>query len=125
MEAAFCGLYFFVLQNNAVLYVYEPKLSGAYMTYSEQIIQQVQSTANLVIIVKTYVPITGSHKVLKGTCPFHQDTQSSFMVSPEKNIFKCFGCGRDGGPIEFIMAIKSLSREEAIELLANEMGLFR
>jgi DNA primase len=114
---------FFTLENNAVLYVYEPNLSGTDMTYSEQMIEQVQRTANLVTIVKTYVPVTGSHKVLKGTCPFHQDTQNSLMVSPEKNIFKCFGCGREGGPIEFIMAFKSTSKEEAIGFLVNEMGL--
>lgn len=93
------------------------------MLYSEQIIHQVQTTANLVNIVNEYVPIQGSHKVLKGTCPFHSDTQNSFMVSPEKNIFKCFGCGRDGGPIEFIMAMKGASRQDAIGILINEIGL--
>ena len=58
--------------------------------------------------------------MLKGNCPFHTDQNASFMVSGEKNIFKCFGCGKEGGPIEFLMAIQNKSRTHVIESLANK-----
>jgi len=41
------------------------------------------------------------------------------MVSPEKNIFQCFGCGKGGGPVDFVMAIEGKTREEAIQLIAQ------
>ena len=73
--------------------------------------------ANLVSIASKYILLVESRKNLKGRCPFHADQGTSFMLSPEKNIFKCFGCGKDGGPIEFIMYMENKSREEAIEQL--------
>lgn len=72
---------------------------------------------DLVSIVSKYILLAESRKNLKGRCPFHPDQGTSFMLSPEKNIFKCFGCGKDGGPIEFIMYMENKTREEAIEQL--------
>jgi DNA primase len=48
-----------------------------------------------------------SRKILKGNCPFHKDNMISFMVSPEKNTFKCFGCGVEGGPAEFLAIVNN------------------
>jgi DNA primase len=73
--------------------------------------------ADLVSIASKYILLVESRKNLKGRCPFHADQGTSFMLSPEKNIFKCFGCGKDGGPIEFIMYMEGKSREEVIEQL--------
>jgi DNA primase len=77
----------------------------------------IQSKANIVQIITAYVPLTESRLILKGHCPFHPDDMNSFMVSPAKNIFKCFGCGKEGGPIEFIMAIERKNYEEAVKML--------
>jgi DNA primase len=86
---------------------------------SNQIAYQTHKDIDLVKIVTGYVKLQGNHKVLKGACPFHQDSQNSLMVSIEKNIFKCFGCGQEGGPIEFIMAIEGKSRAEATDILSK------
>lgn len=77
---------------------------------------------DLVKIISHFLPLQASRKQLKGKCPFHDDHTTSLMVSPEKNIFKCFGCGKDGGPVEFMMYLKGLSRADAVQTLAERMG---
>jgi len=59
-------------------------------------------------LIATHVRLHEGRKILKGNCPFHNDTASSFMVYPSKEIFKCFGCGLEGGAIEFAKAIKAI-----------------
>ena len=73
--------------------------------------------ADLVRIVSKYVLLEESRRNLKGRCPFHKDQATSLMISPEKNIFQCFGCGKGGGPVEFVMAIEHKTREEAIQMI--------
>jgi DNA primase len=68
-------------------------------------ISTIQNNTNLVKIVSGHVILSQSRNVLKGNCPFHQDISASFMISPAKNIFKCFGCGKEGGPAEFATLI--------------------
>lgn len=65
---------------------------------------------DLVELVATYILLTPSRKTLRGDCPFHADTGGSFMVSAEKQIFKCFGCGKEGGVTEFQSAMAQLAR---------------
>jgi DNA primase len=76
--------------------------------------------ADLVQIISKYILLEESRKHLKGRCPFHKDLATSLMVSPDKNIFQCFGCGKGGGPVEFVMAIENKTREEAIHLIATQ-----
>jgi DNA primase len=66
------------------------------------------TTVNLVNLAATYVTLTESRRSLRGKCPFHIDAAESLLISPEKNIFKCFGCGIEGGPAEFMQAIENL-----------------
>ena len=72
-------------------------------------ISEVSPEPDLVKIVTSYLPLQESRKVLKGTCPFHADNGSSFMVYASRNHFKCFGCGIEGGPEEFLTAIEHYS----------------
>lgn len=76
--------------------------------------------ADLVQIISKYILLQESRKNLKGRCPFHKDLATSLMVSPDKNIFQCFGCGKGGGPVEFVMAIENKTREEAIQLITMQ-----
>lgn len=62
--------------------------------------------ADLVKIISYYLPLQESRKVLKGPCPFHKDTGNSLMVYASRNHFKCFGCGKEGGPKDFMTAIE-------------------
>ena len=61
-------------------------------------------------------------KDLKGRCPFHEDKEASFMVSPGKNLFNCFGCGAGGGPVDFVMRFESVSFRHAVEILRSSPG---
>jgi len=63
---------------------------------------------DFVQLIATYVRLQESKKMLKGNCPFHNDTADSFMVYPSKEIFKCFGCGLEGGAAEFSKAIQAI-----------------
>jgi DNA primase len=63
---------------------------------------------DLVKLAATYITLTEGRRSFRGKCPFHADTAESLLISPEKNIFKCFGCGIEGGPAEFMKAIEKL-----------------
>ena len=89
---------------------------------SEELIQQIQKKANLVNIASKYVLLNHSRKALKGRCPFHKDETTSLMVMIESNVFKCFGCGAEGGPVDFISRIESKTREEVAGKMAAELG---
>ena len=54
---------------------------------------------------------------LVGLCPFHEDTDASFVVTPSKNLWNCFGCNKGGGPIDFVMASQDVSFRHAVELM--------
>jgi DNA primase len=82
----------------------------------------IQSQIDLTRIISKHLKLAEGRRILKASCPFHADNAESFMVSPTKNIFKCFGCGMEGGPIEFIMAIERKTYDEAVATLTTELG---
>jgi DNA primase len=66
------------------------------------------ASSDLVTLAANYITLKESRRTFRGNCPFHQDKTGSLMISPEKNIFKCFGCGKEGGPDEFISGMAAL-----------------
>jgi DNA primase len=74
---------------------------------------------DIVQVISKYILLQESRRHLKGRCPFHNDLTTSMMVYAEKNLFQCFGCGKGGGPVEFLMAIENKTREEAIALITR------
>ncbi|WP_428331240.1 CHC2 zinc finger domain-containing protein [Mucilaginibacter sp.] len=90
---------------------------------ADSIVSKIQANADLVKIISKYLILQEGRRILKGSCPFHTDNSDSFMVSPAKNIYKCFGCGKEGGPIEFIMTLEGKSRDEAVNILAKQFGI--
>ncbi len=74
-------------------------------------------------VVADYVPLTAKGGNLWGLCPFHSEKTPSFSVSPDKHIFHCFGCGKGGGVVRFVMEIENLSFPEAVRKLAARAGL--
>lgn len=91
--------------------------------YSEQIIQEVLSQTDLVSLIQEYLPLKPNGQNFKGLCPFHQEKTPSFVVSPVKQIYHCFGCGAGGNAARFLMQISSIPFPEAIENLAAKAGL--
>ena len=86
-------------------------------------IRQVQDAANIVEIVGEHVSLKRAGKNFLGLCPFHEEKTPSFSVSPSKGIFKCFGCGAGGSVFQFIMRKDRVSFPEAVESLAQRLGI--
>src|SRR5574337_555690 len=66
------------------------------------------------------IALVKSGKDRLGKCPFHEDREASLAVTPEKNLFHCFGCGAAGGPIDWVMRTENISFRHAAELLRRE-----
>jgi len=89
----------------------------------DDVIAAVLSRTNIVEVVSKYVHLTKQGKYLKGLCPFHSEKTPSFTVTPEKQIFYCYGCGKGGEAFKFIMEIEGISFPEAVKLLAEDSGI--
>ncbi|MCA9388534.1 DNA primase [Candidatus Berkelbacteria bacterium] len=90
---------------------------------SEDQIQEVKDRVDLVELVKQYVPLKASGVNHKGACPFHKEKTPSFMVNSERQIYKCFGCNEAGDAISFVQKIEGLNFPEALQLLADRVGI--
>ncbi len=83
-------------------------------------IDKVFDTANIVEVIQDFVQLKKFGANYKGLCPFHQEKTPSFMVSPVKGIFKCFGCSKAGNAVTFVMEHESLGYVDAIKFLARK-----
>ena len=94
------------------------------MAFPEKFIQELIDRSDIVDVVSGYVRLTKrSGANMFGLCPFHSEKTPSFSVSPDKQIYHCFGCGKGGGVISFIMEIENLSYPEAVAFLAKRAGM--
>ncbi|MDX1476746.1 MAG: DNA primase [Saprospiraceae bacterium] len=90
---------------------------------SQRTIQEVFETARVEEVVRDFLNLKPKGSNLTGLCPFHDEKTPSFMVSPTKNIFKCFGCGRGGGAVQFVMEHERYTYPEAIRYLAKKYNI--
>ncbi len=90
---------------------------------SQQSIQQIQSRIDIIDIIGSYVKLKKRGANYLGLCPFHNEKTPSFTVSPVKEIYKCFGCGKSGNTIGFLMDHDKLSYAEALRFLANKYNI--
>lgn len=88
-----------------------------------QFIDEVLLRADIVEIIDSRVPLKKAGKDYKACCPFHDENTPSFTVSPTKQFYHCFGCGAHGTAIGFLMEYEHMSFPEAVEELANRLGL--
>ena len=86
-------------------------------------IDEVKSRLNIVDIISERVRLKKTGRNFKGLCPFHNEKTPSFIVSPDRQIFKCFGCGKGGSVIDFIMENDHVDFGEALEMLAAKAGV--
>lgn len=94
------------------------------MPFPETFLQELSDRNDIVDVVSSYVRLTKkSGANLFGLCPFHSEKTPSFSVAPDKQIYHCFGCGKGGSVINFIMEIENLSFPEAVEFLARRVGM--
>ncbi len=85
-----------------------------------QIIDKIIETANIVDVVGDFVTLRKAGVNYKGLCPFHNEKTPSFVVSPAKNLCHCFGCGKGGTPVSFLMEHEQMTYPEALKWLANK-----
>ena len=89
----------------------------------EEIVDKILQNADIVKVVGDYVTLRKAGVNYKGCCPFHEERTASFVVSPSKGIYKCFGCGKGGNAIGFLMEHEQMSFREAVKQLADEQHI--
>ena len=91
--------------------------------YSEELIEEVRNSNDIVDIISQYVILKRSGRNYFGLCPFHKEKSPSFSVSPDKQIFHCFGCGAGGNVFHFVSKIENLNFVESVQSLADRAGI--
>lgn len=85
--------------------------------------EQIKQKINIVDLIQEYLPLKKAGVNFKALCPFHQEKTPSFIVSPERQIFKCFGCQKSGDIFTFLMEKEGMEFKEALEILAKKGGV--
>lgn len=93
------------------------------MKFSNDIVNRVIESSDIVDLIGENVRLSRRGRNYIGLCPFHQEKTPSFIVSPDKNIYKCFGCGKGGNALSFMMDFHSYSFNESIKELAVKYGV--
>ncbi len=126
----FCKLmnYFQIFSKIIVLLYLNPNyLTGKNDQFMGMIdqhtIQKIYDAIDIVDVISDYVALKRAGSNYKGRCPFHNEKTPSFMVSPAKGIYKCFGCGASGQAVKFIMEHDGLSYPEALRSLAKRYNI--
>lgn len=91
--------------------------------YPETLIQEILDRSNIVELISSYVPLKRAGRNFKAPCPFHPEKTPSFIVSADKQIYHCFGCGEGGNALSFLMRHERVNFREALELLAQKSGI--
>ena len=91
--------------------------------YSDELLNEIKSRNDIVDVISQYVALKRSGRNYFGLCPFHNEKSPSFSVSPDKQIFKCFGCNVGGDVFRFIMKIENVSFVESVQILAKRVGI--
>lgn len=91
--------------------------------FDDKIIEDILLANDIVDVVSSYVSLKKKGRNYFGLCPFHNEKTPSFSVSPEKQIFHCFGCKKGGNSIHFIQQIENVSFPEALKILADRSGI--
>ncbi len=89
----------------------------------QNVLDQIQDRCDIVEVIQRVVPLKRAGKGFSATCPFHSEKSPSFTVSPDKQIFHCFGCGAGGNVFTFVMKYEKLTFPEAVRQLAQSAGI--
>jgi DNA primase len=90
---------------------------------ADETVLEVKRSVDITEIVSGYIPLKRAGASYKALCPFHDEKTPSFIVTPQRQTFKCFGCGKGGDAISFVMAHENVDYPEAIRILAEKSGI--
>lgn len=93
------------------------------MYYPDELVEEVRMKSDIVDVVSSYVRIQKKGSSYFGLCPFHNEKSPSFSVSPQKQMYYCFGCGAGGNAFTFVMSYENFTFPEAMKLLADKAGV--
>ncbi|NNF06870.1 MAG: DNA primase [Candidatus Eisenbacteria bacterium] len=93
------------------------------MTLAPDLIERIREATDIAAVIGEHVNLKRSGRTFKGLCPFHKEKTPSFIVNPDRQIFKCFGCGEGGDIYRFLMDFDKLSFPEAVQSLADRAGI--
>ncbi len=89
----------------------------------ENILEDILGRIDIVEIISSYLPLKRAGRNFRANCPFHHEKTPSFMVSPDRQIYHCFGCGKGGNAFHFLMEYERMEFPEAVETLAKKSGV--
>jgi len=89
----------------------------------DNLLEDILNRVDIVELISGFIPLKRSGRNFKACCPFHQEKTASFMVSPDRQIYHCFGCGESGNAFKFLMRYERLEFPEAVEFLASKAGV--
>ncbi len=89
----------------------------------ENILEEILSRVDIVGVISDYIPLKRSGRNFRALCPFHHEKTPSFMVSSDKQIYHCFGCGQGGNAFNFLIQYERMDFPEAVEVLAKKAGV--
>ena len=92
------------------------------MRYSDDIIEDIRFGNDIVEVINSYTPLKQRGSSYIGLCPFHKESTPSFSVSPDKQLYHCFGCGASGTVYNFIMDIENYDFLDALKYLADRIN---
>lgn len=93
------------------------------MYYPDELVEEIRLRSDIVDVIGSYVHLKKSGANHVGLCPFHNEKTGSFSVNPQRQIFKCFGCGVGGNVITFLMKYDNMTFQEAVKVLADRAGI--
>ena len=86
-------------------------------------LEQLKQQIDIVDVISNSIELRKSGANFKACCPFHGEATASFVISPTKQIYHCFGCGVGGDAIKFVQEYQKVNFQEAVEKIANDMNL--
>ena len=93
------------------------------MFYPEELIEEIREKNDIVDVIGAHVKLQRKGSSYFGLCPFHNEKSPSFSVSPDKQMYYCFGCGAGGNVYTFMMEYENFSFQEAVKALADRAGV--